>query len=136
MAALLMPLAATDGQRLAPAGDRVPTLTEVVELGHQQGAGNDVTFTSAPLQRAAAEPAAGSIAAPADRLEITAGVLAELQPRIELLLDARLREALAPALARAADGLIRDTREQLGTALQALVQEVVAKVLEEQQRLR
>lgn len=125
--------AAIDGRREAPAADRLPTLTEVVELGQQATAA--IAFGALP-------PATGAPAAVAADVdpgplpgarELSGAVLAELLPRIEMLLEARLREALAPALARAADGLIRDTREQLAGTLQALVQEAVNKLLEQRQ---
>ena len=67
--------------------------------------------------------------------ELTALVLVELQPRVEMLLEARLSEALAPVLVRAAEGLIRDSRQQLAEVLQSLAEEAVAKVLE-QRRFR
>ncbi len=54
-------------------------------------------------------------------------MLRELQPRIDALFEARLREALAPALARVADGLIRDAREELAPALAELVRDAVAR---------
>jgi hypothetical protein len=57
-------------------------------------------------------------------------VLSALMPRIDMLLESRLREALAPALARAADGLIRDTRSQLAVAVRDLVQEAVDRALQ------
>lgn len=57
-------------------------------------------------------------------------VLSELMPRIDMLLESRLREALAPALARAADGLIRDTRANLAVAVRDLVQEAVDRALQ------
>ena len=41
-----------------------------------------------------------------------------------------LDEALAPALARAADGLIRDTRVNLSVAVRDLVQEAVDRALQ------
>jgi alkylhydroperoxidase family enzyme len=57
-------------------------------------------------------------------------VLRELQPRLDEMLETRLREALAPALARAADGLIRDARGELAPALRDLVQAAVARALQ------
>lgn len=99
---------ATDGR--AAGTDRVPTLTEVVEL-----APDSVLQATAPR-------------AP-DAAQLVALVLAELAPRIDALLEARLRDALAPALARAADTLIRDTRDGLAQTLHALVNEAVGRVL-------
>ena len=57
-------------------------------------------------------------------------VLAELSPRIDMMFQARLREALAPALARAADSLIRDTRDEMAATLRELVQEAVTRALQ------
>ena len=123
--------AAIDGRREAPAADRVPTLTEVVELGQQ---------ATAAIAFGALLPAAGASASESadvdlvplpGAIELSGVVLAELLPRIEMLLEERLREALAPALARAADGLIRDAREQLAGTLQGLVQEAVNKLLDQ-----
>lgn len=92
--------------------DRVPTLTEVVEL-----------------DLGAAEAAPPPEALP-DAQGVVLEVLAELQPRIDMLFESRLREALAPALARAAEGLIRDARGELGTALQELVEDAVRRALQ------
>jgi hypothetical protein len=85
--------------------DRLPTLTEVLELGRDNAA-------------AAPAPAA---------TDLVGQVLAALEPRLGVLLEARLREALAPALARAADGLIRDVRAELAPTLRDLVEESVAQ---------
>jgi hypothetical protein len=85
-----------------PAADRLPTLTEVVDMAQ------------------AAEP---------DPQRLVTDVLSELAPRIEMLLEARLREALAPALARAADVLIREARHTLNETLRELVEEAVARAI-------
>jgi hypothetical protein len=121
--------AAIDGRREAPAVERLPTLTEVVELGRP---GPLAAGFGDQRQPACASVKALPVPLP-DMLELSTSVLIELQPRIESLFEDRLREALAPALARAADGLIRDTREQLSGTLRALVQEAVAKVLDRRQ---
>lgn len=62
-------------------------------------------------------------------------VLAELSPRIDMMFQARLREALAPALARAADSLIRDTRDEMAATLRELVQEAVTRALQRRAHL-
>jgi hypothetical protein len=153
--------AATEGRRGAPAPDRLPTLTEVVELSQQSTAAiafgqhtpEEGLTASTPEANRAAEMGAQGQSAPEGAAEsafsdavpgepgqadlspgmreISALVMAELQPRIDMLLESRLREALAPALARAADGLIRDSRDQLAGALQSLVDEAVTRVLEQ-----
>jgi hypothetical protein len=171
-----------DSRRLAP--DRLPTLTEVVDLepvlpvrGRRPAApvapAPAVPVTAAPVQEPevvadddwastlspptepphmplpiaaaagalkgdaggdagggatrAAEPSIGRTI-PAS--ELTAEVLFELESRLDVLFEAQLREALAPALARVADGLIREAREQLSQRLREMVQDAVAKALE------
>ncbi len=59
--------------------------------------------------------------------EITQHVLADVQRQVELMLEYRMREALAPILARATDMLIRDTRKQLANALHEMVAQAVAQ---------
>lgn len=103
--------------------DRLPTLTEVVELGTEPDA---VVLDEPPVAPVPTAPSAP----PPDRNALIEQVLAELVPRIDGLLEMRLREALAPALARAADGLIRDARTELSSTLQDLVREAVARVLQ------
>lgn len=99
------------------AADRVPTLTEVVDLVDP----GDVTDTQPP------EIDAASLA---ESEALTAEVLFELEQRINSLFEARLREALAPALARAADALIREAGPELSGALRALVEDAVVRALE------
>jgi hypothetical protein len=67
-----------------------------------------------------------------DTQALTQLVLAELAPRIDALFESRLREALAPALARAADTLIRQSRDELTLALRDLVQDAVTRTLRQQ----
>lgn len=100
------------------AADRVPTLTEVVELA-------DVV--ARPLQQVATPVGAAD--------ELSAEVLFELEQRIDSLFESRLREALAPALARAADGLIREARLELSGALRDLVEDAVTRALERRTHL-
>ena len=127
--------------------ERVPTLTEVVELGLlepdpsrlpelpllfaelQNGPQNEAqkTATDPPTPRLAARTPATH-----DAQTLVALVLAELSPRIDALFETRLREALAPALARAAEGLIRDASSELSATLRALVEETVAQALRRQ----
>lgn len=109
-----------------PGIDRLPTLTEVLELGREHEA------AAAPLTDAASEPAAAQ-AAPPDAGALVALVLAALEPQLGAWLDARLHAALAPALARAAEGLIRDAREELALTLRELVEESVAQALRQDQ---
>lgn len=66
-----------------------------------------------------------------DEEQLAERVLADVQDRLDALFETRMREALAPALARAADGLIRDLRPELSLALRDLVQDAVARALHE-----
>jgi hypothetical protein len=109
-------------------------------------AGLETQDVAAPPEAAPQPPVAPVVASPC--VEVTSGplpaprqpvvdveavvgqVLSELMPRIDMLLESRLREALAPALARAADGLIRDTRLNLAVAVRDLVQEAVDRALQ------
>ncbi len=141
--------AAAPVERLPPPADRLPTLTEVVLLGgesvHVPAADAPPNATestalggSEPLpalfadQRLSAESLLASAlpgGAAMDAHALTQHVLTELTPRVDALLEARLREALAPALARAADGLIRQARDELTLALRELVLEAVDRTL-------
>ncbi len=96
---------------------RLPTLTEVVALG------------DAPPAGAAAAPA--PVAGPAlpDEGALVAQVLADVQRQVELMLEYRLREALAPALARATDTLVREARNGLAGVLREVVARAVAQEL-------
>lgn len=89
----------------------LPTLTEVIEGAQVQ--------TAAPAVAAASDDAAA----------LTAEILDALQPRIDALLEARLREALAPQLARLADGAVRGVRLEIAASLQTLVAQAVADAL-------
>jgi hypothetical protein len=125
--------------------DRVPTLTEVLEFdappaGAEAETASEAAF-EAPVQAppdaswgAPMADAAPAIEAPGpppvDTQALVAEVLADLQPRLDMRFEARLREALAPALARVAEGLIREARDELGSALQELVDDAVKRALQ------
>jgi hypothetical protein len=54
-------------------------------------------------------------------------VLADLQRQVELMLEYRMREVLAPALARATESLVRDARIELASTLRDMVARAVAQ---------
>lgn len=129
-----------------PSADRVPTLTEVVELGpsllqarapepaSMESLQNPADLPDAPFEPLAMPDLSGLSVAPMepsapDAPSLTGEVLALLAPRIEALFETRLRETLAPALASAAEALIRDSRVALTQTLQAMVEEAVARAL-------
>ena len=65
----------------------------------------------------------------AAEVQLTQRVLADLQRQVELMLEVRLREALAPILARATDTLVRDARKELTAAMRDIVARAIAKEL-------
>ena len=64
-----------------------------------------------------------------NEVQLTQRVLADLQRQVELMLEVRLREALAPLLARATDTLVRDARKELTAAMKDIVAKAIAKEL-------
>jgi hypothetical protein len=66
---------------------------------------------------------------PLDARAIEDEVMAELSQRIDLMFEYRLRETLAPTLARAADLLIREAREEVALTLRDVVSRAVAQQL-------
>lgn len=123
--------------RAVSAPDRLPTLTEVVQLATDPWAAAAVApaAPAAPvplLVDAIETPAALPPAPPVlDEERVTQLVLAELEQRLDSLFEARLRETLAPALARMADGLIRELRPELTQALHDMVHEAVLRTLQD-----
>lgn len=101
-----------------PPARQVPTLTEVV--------------ADAPVDDAA--QARPDEAGDADGAALVERVLSDVQRQIDLMLEQRLRAMLAPAMARLAEGLIAESREQLAHLLHELVERAVAQELARQQR--
>ena len=60
-----------------------------------------------------------------DESAIADRVFERLQVQLDRMLDVRLREALAPALVRTADALVRDARRELVVALREAVERAV-----------
>ena len=100
----------------------VPTLTEVVDVGAP------ATAPEAPVPGpTAAELSAASrpVASPLDEAAIAERVLAEVQAQLDRMLEVRLREALAPALVRTADALVRDARREIVAVLREAVDRAI-----------
>lgn len=95
--------------RLPPA-DRVPTLTEVL--------GGGGAMDVAP---------AVSAAAPFDERGLVDEVMSSLQQRMDLMFEYRLREAIAPVLARIIDGVVDEARVALAATLRDVVARAVAQ---------
>ncbi len=117
-----------------PPPARVPTLTEVVSLPDTTAPAAVAPPPSpsafartepAPLQHL--EPAHSEAAHEVDEEEIVQRVLTDLQRQIDLMLEIKLREALAPALTRATDALMREARNELASTLRDVVSRAVSQ---------
>lgn len=99
--------------------DRLPTLTEVVELG---------AACPAPQAESAFGPWQP---APLvfDSAWLVQQVLSEIAPHLDEHFERRLRAALAPAVARAVGGLLAEGRAALAAPLRELVEEAVARAM-------
>ncbi|MBX3607499.1 MAG: hypothetical protein KF788_19620 [Piscinibacter sp.] len=113
---------------------RVPTLTEVVRLPE----GGEVAVPTPPPPPP--DPMIARPPAAAPFVERRAGwpqlsedqivqrVLSDLQRQIDLMLEVKLREVLAPVLTRATDTMLRDARAELASTLR----DVVARAVEQE----
>ena len=113
----------------------LPTLTEVIDLPGPAGAAGapvEAVRSEAP-QLEPAEPQAAALQQ-VDEAELVARVLVELQHYVGLTLEDRMREAIEPALALAAETLVRELRGELATTLHAVVARSVSEELERQRR--
>ncbi len=109
---------------------RVPTLTEVVNLPDAAPSAPPSAYARtepAPLQPIEPLEPAAAPARPPDEDELVQRVLADLQRQIDLMLEVKLREALAPALTRATDALMREARTELASTLRDVVSRAVAQ---------
>ncbi|HRH18425.1 MAG TPA: hypothetical protein PKV17_14380 [Aquabacterium sp.] len=62
-----------------------------------------------------------------DEALIAQRVLVDLQRQVDGMLEYRLREAMAPILARATDALMRDLRQELSKTMNDVVARAVAQ---------
>jgi hypothetical protein len=101
----------------------LPKLTEVVDVTQPESV--------ASAQSIAARLAATRAAAAPETSEdqIVERVLADLLRQIDLVLEHRLREMLAPALTRLTDALVRESRAELASTLRDVVARAVAQEL-------
>jgi hypothetical protein len=115
---------------------RLPTLTEVVELV-ELGEVVEPLSEAGATANAAAGPGEGALPGGAiDEAALVADVIAGLQQRIDLGFEYRLREAIAPALARATEALLRELRDELARTLREVVGRAVAQELARRERSR
>ena len=126
--------------------DGIPTLTEVVSWPDPAGdAAADSAVTAAAAgatahaepvpaaQAGAARPgtqqafATAAVPTPLDEKQFSQRLLAEVQRQVELMLEVRLRESLAPVLSRAADAMVREARKELTSAMREVVSRAIAE---------
>jgi hypothetical protein len=65
-----------------------------------------------------------------DEAMLTQRVLANLDNQLDLMFEHRLRETLAPVLARTTDTLVREMRNQLAVSLREMVARAVSLELD------
>ena len=112
----------------------LPTLTEVIELplparapAHEDGP--PTVATEVPVLAPGATPADHP---GVDEEQLVSRVAHEVTRQADRLLEHRLREAIEPALAQAAEVLLRDLRAELSASLHELVSSSVRQELERQ----
>ncbi|MBC7992383.1 MAG: hypothetical protein H7Z15_03965 [Rhizobacter sp.] len=130
----------------------VPVLTEVVVMPKSApvpdseypttgfDSGFPATQPAALDEKPAAAPFAALRPAPPppspviDEAALTQRVLADLDKQLDLMFEHRLRETLAPVLARMTDALVREMRNQLALSLREMVARAVALELDRLQK--
>ena len=112
----------------------VPTLTEVIELPAFVRSGDAPRPMPMPIAQAASAVAQESVAAfpVIDEEHLVQRVLTDLQRNADLMLEYRLRQALAPAMARLGDALVNEVREELVVTLRDVVARAVSQELARQ----
>ncbi|ODU09165.1 MAG: hypothetical protein ABS84_09065 [Rubrivivax sp. SCN 71-131] len=113
--------------RARPPAARLPTLTEVMQEGGAAPTPRSAAEVPAPSADEADGAAAGRETGVPDQAGIVEAVMSRLQPRIDLMLEYRLREALAPLLARATDAILQDARTELARTLRDVVARAVSQ---------
>ena len=108
---------------------RVPTLTEVVEVNDDLA--EEVTGPAyCATEVAAAYPGTPSptvlASQPVNADLLTQQVMADIQRQINAMLEVRLKEALAPVVARLTDALARDARAELAKVMKEVVSRAVS----------
>lgn len=101
----------------------IPVLDEIV---NPAGASDDLPLLTESVLPADAALTDASIA------ELRAALLAELQPRIDALIDERLKDSLAPLL----DGLVHALRRRLQPIARQVLDEAIRGALEQELKRR
>jgi hypothetical protein len=112
----------------------LPVLTEVVVM---PDGGTDSSFpdTQQPTNQGFREAEASVISqAQVDENMLVERILHDLERQIDLMFEQRLREAMGPSLARIADMLVRETRNELALTLREMVSRAVQTEIARHQR--
>jgi hypothetical protein len=113
----------------------LPVLTEVVVM--PDGA-TDSSFpdTQQPPPTQGFREAEASVISQAqvDENMLVERILHDLERQIDLMFEQRLREAMGPSLARIADMLVRETRNELALTLREMVSRAVQTEIARHQR--
>lgn len=120
-----------------PIPRHVPTLTEVIASPVSDLPNADVNSVDSDLEGKQTAITSLDVVLDAalpiiDEARLTQQVLAQVQRHIDLMLEYRLREALAGALARASDVLVNESRDALAATLRDVVSRAVAQELARQ----
>lgn len=104
--------------------ERLPKLTEVVDVAHA----DDPSATAQSIAARLAAARAAQAPAPSED-ELTQRILQDVQRQLDLMIEQRMREALTPILGRLTDALLRETRAELASTLRDVVARAVAQEL-------
>jgi hypothetical protein len=106
--------------------EHLPKLTEVVDVRPTEtAAGGQSIAERLAATRAAAQP-------PLAEDQLVQRILSDVQRQVDLVLETRLREVLAPVLTRLTDALLREARTELASTLHDIVTRAVAQELSRQ----
>jgi hypothetical protein len=116
-----VPFAAPEPVSVAP----VTVAAPAPDLSHAAIPRSLLVDPAPPLPASTPSPAAPAVVV--DEALIAQRVLVDLQRQIDGMLEYRLRETLAPILARATDALMRDLRQELSKTMKDVVARSVAQ---------
>ena len=108
---------------------RVPTLTEVVEVNDdlaEEVTGPAYCATEVAAAHSGTPSPTVLASEPVNTDLLTQQVMADIQRQINAMLEVRLKEALAPVVARLTDALARDARAELAKVMKEVVSRAVS----------
>jgi hypothetical protein len=108
---------------------RVPTLTEVISDLPAQPAAPAAPADPQPPREAQLAPDALLAEVWLQESRIAARVIERLQPRIDVLFEHRLREALAPMVTRVYHAVAEEARKELAHRLREAVEQAINEEL-------